>query len=554
MPYSSDGQPLPQQSVTLFNPSYNKDQFENTAWTLTGRIGALKAVYTGSYLVRNVDQVQDYTNYARGVYASYYQCHGPEPSKGLSATCYSPSATWLEIERNTHQSHEFRLSTPDDLRLRGIAGAFWEKQEIQDQTDWLYKTLPACTATVTAGCLTNVGPPPGATVNNPASRNDNVAFFNDVKRGYRQYAFFMSVDFDLIPKVLTLTAGTRYYNFSNTETGATVGSFGCYEAGPAPCLKSATNINAENLNTTQSGFKSRGNVTWHVAQDVLLYYTWSQGFRPGAFNRSFACYVPGPSGVDLFCSPSAYTSDSLTNNELGWKTEFLGHRFQWNGAVYQENWNNAQIEFFDPGQLGNLGFATNGPDYRIRGVETSVVARITQGLTAQGAASWNSSEQTNSPFLIANNPALLLNPATKPEYGLPITSIANPYGPIGSPSANSPPFQFNARLRYEWTMSSYNAFSQVGVTHTAHSYTQSGANPSLSAGGVISTALLRFENPAYTEYDASVGVSKNAWTVQLYGQNLTNVITSVFTSSAQFVRAETITRPRVLGLRFGYSL
>ena len=37
----------------------------------------LKAVYTGGYLVRNVDQVGDYTNYARGVYADYYQCYGP---------------------------------------------------------------------------------------------------------------------------------------------------------------------------------------------------------------------------------------------------------------------------------------------------------------------------------------------------------------------------------------------------------------------------------------------------------------------------------------------
>ena len=66
MPFASDGQPLPQQSVTLFNDSFNKDKFENTALTINGRLGDLKAVYTGAYLVRNVSQVQDYTNYARG--------------------------------------------------------------------------------------------------------------------------------------------------------------------------------------------------------------------------------------------------------------------------------------------------------------------------------------------------------------------------------------------------------------------------------------------------------------------------------------------------------
>ena len=149
---------------------------------------------------------------------------------------------------------------------------------------------------VTTGCLTNVAPAPGSTVTDPNIRNDNVAFFNDVQRGYKQLAFFASVDFDLIPKVLTVTGGTRYYHFDNFEKGSVTGSFGCYEAGPAPCLASATNIDDENLRTTYKGFKSRANVTWHILPDVLAYYTWSQGFRPGAFNRSAGCYIPDVAG------------------------------------------------------------------------------------------------------------------------------------------------------------------------------------------------------------------------------------------------------------------
>ena len=552
MPKSSDGVPLPPQSVTLFNNSYNKDRFENTAWTVNGRIGALKAVYTGAYLVRNISEVQDYTNYARGLYADYYQCHAAEPANGLASTCFSPSSTWNETERNTHQSHEIRLSTPDDWRMRGILGAFWEDVRIQDRLNWLYKTLPACTVTVTVGCLTDVAPAPGSSATDPTTRNDNVAFFNDVQRGYRQAASFTSLDFDVLPKVLTVTAGTRYYHFDNTEKGAVSGSFGCYETGPGPCLASATNIDAENLHTTYKGFKSRVNLTWHVLPGVLAYYTWSQGFRPGAFNRNFGCYIPDSQGVKLYCSPLSFTSDDLTNNELGWKTEFFERRLQWNGAVYQENWDNVQVSFFDPGVLGNVGFGTNGPNYRIRGVETSIIAVLAPGLTAQGGAAWNSSAQTNSPYLIANNPALLTNPATQAEYGQPIRSVQNPYGPGGSPSANSPPLQFNLRLRYQWAMSSYNAFVQAGATHTAHSFTQSSANPTLSTGANISTALLRFENPPISQYDASIGVAKDAWTMEFVAQNLTNVIKSTFTSTNQFVQAETITRPRVLGLEVGY--
>jgi iron complex outermembrane receptor protein len=571
MPLSADGAPLPPQSVTLFNNSFNKDRFENTAWTLNGRIGVLKAVYAGSYLVRNVETVQDYTNYARGLYADYYQCHGPDPKHGLVSTCYSPSATWNETLRNTHQSHEFRLSTPDEWRLRAIGGVFWENLRIYDQLNWLYKTLPPCVETVagapspSVGCLTNIGPIPGSQVNNPAPiRGDNVAFFNDVKRGYKQWALFTSWDFDILPKVLTVTAGTRYYHFDNNEEGAESGSFSCYQAGAPPCLTSGAtvNIGTENLRTTYTGFKSRANLTWHIQPDVLAYYTWSQGFRPGAFNRSTACYIPGTSGTAQYCSPLPYQSDNLTNNELGWKSQFLDHRLQLNGAIYQEDWKNAQVTFFQPGLLGNIGFNANGPDYRIRGVETSFIAVLTQGLTAEGGASWNSSEQTNSPFLIANNPLLLANPATAGEFGKPIltgvnkagqvVSIQNPYGPPGAPSAFSPPFQFNALLRYQWVFNSYNMFAQAGVTHTAHSFTQSGSNPAL-VGSSITTNYLRFENPAYTEYDASIGIGKDAWSAKVYAQNLTNVLKSTYTSTSQFALQETITRPRVVGVNISYK-
>ena len=129
--------------------------------------------------------------------------------------------------------------------------------------------------------------------------------------------------------------------------------------------------------------------------------------------------------------------------------------------------------------------------------------------------------------------------------------IPNPYGLPGDPAAFAPPLQFNARLRYQWALSDYDCFAQVGATHTAHSYTQSGSQPAPS-GTTITTNYLRFQNPAYTEYDASLGVGKGPWSAKVYAQNLTNVLASTYTSTSQFALQETITRPRVLGLQFGY--
>ena len=578
MPYASDGAKLNPLEVTLFNNSYDKDKFENTAWTVNGKFGDLKAVYTGGYLVRHVQQVADYTNYARGVFADYYQCYGPGTGyavnggagdPALAPTCFSPSSTWRETERNEHLSNEFRLSTPDDWRLRAIVGVFQETNKLFDQTDWLYKTIPACTSNGAfgtlgnSGCMSNIGTAPGTTTENPGAQNDSVAFFEDTQREVKQLAEFASVDFDIIPKTLTLTYGLRHYKFDNSLTGSVTGSFYCFEQGAAAggCVNNATNLNAKNLSFTESGTKSRANVTWHVTPDILGYFTYSQGFRPGGFNRqgsATAGYIPGPDGKNQFAIPSEYKSDQLTNYEFGWKSEFLDHRLQFNGAVYQENWDNVQIGFFDPGQTGNLAFGTNGQNFRIRGVETSIVAVVFPGFTIQGASSWNSSVQTNSPALIDTNPDSVNfgNPITQQcakKTGANCATINNLFGPVGSPSANSPPIQFNARARYDWTFNNYNAFVQFGGQHTGHSYTQAGSNPSLATGGAINTTLLKFENPAYSTFDASLGVGKDAWNVHLFSQNLFNKETALFTNTAQFVVAQTALRPRIIGVKFAYK-
>jgi iron complex outermembrane recepter protein len=175
----------------------------------------------------------------------------------------------------------------------------------------------------------------------------------------------------------------------------------------------------------------------------------------------------------------------------------------------------------------------------------------------QGAASWNQSQQTNSPVLLNNNPQ-------SPDFGKPITAacnafgancapVTNPFGPVGAPSADAPPIQFSLRARYEWNIGDYVPFVQLGATHSGHSFTQAGSNPTFAEAGAVSTGRLRFENPAYTTYDASFGVGKDAWNLNFYGENLGNSNASTFVSTDQFIVAQTPLRPRILGVSFGYK-
>jgi iron complex outermembrane recepter protein len=544
---SSGQQSLPDLGVNLWNPSYNDDSFENTALTVNGKFGDLKLVYAGSYMVRNVTQQGDYTNYARGVYADYYQCTNPATEPGTTAHCNSPSSYWHENDNATHNSQEFRVSTPDEWRLRGIGGFFWENYTVAENIDWHYKSLPPCLTATDIGCLTNIGPAPGAEVRNPNVRPNDESFFDDITRGYTQRALFGSVDFDIIPKRLTVTAGTRWYDIDTTAVGSSISSFGCYADGPPPCTANAiysNDLSAHNLNVSYKGFKSRANLSWRPMDDVLLYYTWSQGFRPGGFNRgaAFADHsvgsVAGPVNgfAYTFQAPQAYAPDTLTNNEIGWKTQWFDRRLEFNGAVYQEQWNDVQVQIFESCCYGNLSFVVNGPNYRVRGLEIESIARPLHGLTFTGAASWNSSNLTSAPFLLQPNGQPIIIPVSPGvnNYG------GSPFGTVNSPLAQSPAFQASGRVRYEMPLGDYNSFAQFGGTHQAHSY---------SATGNIQT----YDQPGFSTYDASLGAEKDAWIVTLYMVNLTNTRADMFENGNQFVTAETINRPRTGGLKFSYK-
>ncbi len=412
-PNASDGAALQPLEVTLFNSAYDKDAFESTAWTVNGKFGPLKAVYTGGYLVRNVHQVGDYTNYARGFYADYYQCYGAGSGDALhpNATCFSPSATWRSVERNTHQQHEFRLSTPDDWRLRAIAGVYWEDNKLYDQTGWGYKTVPSCTTNDpagtggNAGCFTNIGTAPGATVVNPGVQADpNTSFYQDTVRDTKQTALFASMDFDLIPKVLTLTAGTRHFRFQNSSEGSVSGSFGCFQKGCTGRRLLDRQLRPEHAKPARHRIgvqePRQFDLAHHTGCHVVLHLFARLPAGRVQSERRHLARGWMPDGVPQYAVPSSYTSDKLTNNEIGWKTEFFDHRVQWNGAVYRENWNNVQVAFFNPGLVGNIFYNTNGQNFLIKGIETSIVTRSrSRGVTLQGAASWNNSRQTNSPAL-----------------------------------------------------------------------------------------------------------------------------------------------------------
>lgn len=574
--YSYDYAPLTGLSSTLFVPQFTKDDFYNTAWTLKGKLGGLDVIYTGAYLTRHISQQGDYTNYARATYGIFYQCTGAANyyfgTYGGPPFCYGPTSYWTDKVRNTHESHEFRISTPADKRIRLIVGGFYENFRIQDNQDWDYKTIPQCSPTLTqaenqaAGnvCLGLVAPNPSATLNIPGPRGPAVAFGEDTQRGYKQYAAFGSIDFDILPN-LTITAGTRYYNYKEYETGSVYGSFtsACYQV---PVCVTGSNLDALGLNTTFHGFKSKGVITWKPSEHTLIYGLFSQGFRPGAFNRGPSARVPDPAPphVKQLLVPAAYAPDTLTNWEMGLKTDLFDRKVTFNLSAYYMEWKNIQIGFFNPAAgFGNTAFATNGPTYHIKGAEVQIVARPSDGLTIQGSATYNDSKQANAPCFIANNPAASTygQCITEVYSGGTVKPVQSPFGAIGGVTPFSPHFQGNVRVRYEWAGSGeMDWFVGAGMNYTSSMYNQPSTYPSgdvpgngsvLGPNGIIvpATTVLRYKMPGYALFDAQIGFTRENWTFTLFGDNLTNSHASTFTNSAEYIKTSTIVRPMTYGVK-----
>ena len=579
--YSYDYAPLTGLTSTLFVPQYSKDDYWNTAWTVNGKIGDFKVVYTGAYMARHISQQGDYTNYARSTYGIFYQCTNAGNyyfgTYGAAPYCYSPTSYWTDQIRTTHQSHEFRVTTPEGKRIRAILGAYYESFKIQDNQDWDYKSIPVCDQGSSAAqikasgavCLGLVAPNPAATLNVAGPRGPAVAFGEDTQRGYKQYAAFGSVDFDITSN-LTVTAGTRYYNYKEYETGSVYSSFtsACYQV---PVCATGSNLDADNLNITYHGFKSKGVITWKPVEHTLVYGLFSQGFRPGGFNRGPSARVSDPVAphVKQLLVAANYKPDTLTNWEIGLKTDLFDRKMTFNLSSYYMIWENTQVGFFNPSAgFGNTAFATNGPNYHIKGVEAQIVARPVTGLSIQGSATYNDSRQSTSPCFIANNPLASSygQCITQVYNGGKVQSVQSPFGNIGDVTPFSPHVQANLRSRYDWAgKADFNWFVSGGISYTGAMYNEPATYPSGDVAGngsvvgpngiiVPGTTVLRYKMPGYALVDASFGFSHDNWTVTIFGENLSNTHASTFTNSAEFIKTSIPVRPLIYGVKISTKL
>ena len=448
-----------------FNPEMSRDKWLQAALTIQGQIGNWDLTYAGSYLKRRVDTQSDYSDYAYfydvlAGYGSYFTDNAGTP--------VSPNQRIVGIDRFTKQSHEFRIASPTDKRLRLIAGLFFQQQRHNIEQNYIIDAL-------------------GSTLAVTGTTN-NVWLTKQIRQD-RDYAAFGEVTFDISDK-LKATGGIRVYNYNNSlkgffgygpvfaaNFGTTTGTLQCF--GPAvvsgsPC----TNVNKA---TKDTDFTHKLNLTYEIDDDKLVYATWSTGFRPGGINRRGT--LP------------PYGGDTLDNYEFGWKTSWADRKFRWNGAIYQLNWDGIQLSLL--GQSG-LTEIQNAGKARIRGIETDIGYRD-GGLTLNAGMSYNDAK-IRTPFCRAASTS---------------STCATPAGnsilaPSGSRLPVTAKFKGNAIARYEFPLSGLDAHIQTSVNYEGKRKSDLRTRQQAIVGNF----------DAFTTVDLSVGVASGSWTAELFATNL----------------------------------
>lgn len=563
---------LDEYEIQRFEEDTLNDDFHNTSWTIEGRLGALEALYTGAYTDRDADQRVDYSDYLFvGQYLPYYICDSTVSYPVYNAsyggvadvpqgTCQAPN---LFVESTTETkvfTHELRFNTPRENRLRATVGGFYSDLQLDERNNFNYPNNVDAIVFGSPGFFPNF-PQTTGFFSDAGPFADETIFRNDIRRTDEQLGFFGEVNFDLIPDYLTLTFGTRWYNIDVDSEGSANASFcnsfqadadafgtdisdlyngdGQFEfigtcdtsrhivyndtqsiadimaIDPALTMAQAQQIfNATRAPDTAStdGFIFKGNVSFTPTDGVLLYATYSEGFRPGLLNRPGG--AQGPNG---FSVPFELDTDEVTNYEVGWKTNILQNQLQFNGSAFYVDIQRLQTTIFDP-SITNLFFSDNAANAEVYGVEGDfILAPISiPGLTLAGAFSVLDTE---------------------------ITEVITPTGDVtaGSELAFAPTFQGNLRARYEWDI------SPTLVGHIMPQIVYSGS----SRSDIIDINAAKVD--AWTTVSLSAGVTAERWRMEVFADNLGDTYGDLANNFINDRERITVLRPRTIGVRVGMT-
>jgi len=566
-------------STNRFTPENNNDDFGLTTWTLEGRLDQLDVVYTGGYLDRDINSTIDYTGYTNGgLYSAYYSCSyagTPEAQE-----CVDPTKFYKEQTSTSRTTHEFRINTSAENRLRLTAGVFYDTQELSTvglfniaNTELPYFTDMQRTLPGTDGINTDGGP-----------FSSEVSFINDVTHTIDQIAVFGQLDYDITDTV-TASFGARWYQIDDIYRGSTStvdvsgrlqafgdGSdaaltefFGAEEAASIQAAIASGQLDTSLVNDdgslTVDDTIIKASLDWKVSDGVMLFASYSEGFRPPVTNRVGGGSATSQEGsFEGFRIPVYSTTDSLDNFELGFKSTLFDQTLRFNATAYYSKISDLQTSRFDPTNISFLVFTDNVGDAEIKGIDGDFSWAATDNLIITGAFSFIDTELTSvndvldgiAPSVGSRLPySAEFSGNLQAQYFYQISNELTGYvnGSISYTGERLAGMTMDAYVVEDATNLIYGTGSGLSIQKEADVY--SGVNYQDSNGETFEAG--RYVQESYVLANLSFGVTNDEWKAELFIDNLTDESATLYVDTQQFTPKVVSNRPRTVGFRFSYD-
>lgn len=230
----------------------------------------------------------------------------------------------------------------------------------------------------------------------------------------------------------------------------------------------------------------RLNATYRPTEGVMLFASYSTGFKSGGFDASPGTTAP------IGSANRTYRPELTKNYEAGVKSEFFDRRLQANATLYRMDITEYQFRSFDGLQFR----VRNNGEVRQQGVELDLVARPTQPLTLTFSAAYLDSKYTDF------------------RGAPPLPAFSTPQDLTGERLPFSPKWQGAASAQYVGDLPG-------GMTWLARIDLAFTARQNLSASGDNNPDAVQ---PAYQQLGGRIAIRgpQERWELALAGQNLTN--------------------------------
>jgi iron complex outermembrane recepter protein len=499
-----------ERKVSRFGPENGNNYTKTLDFHLEGDVGIGDLVFASTYWAEPSKSTIEYSEYVQYSTVSPFTAAniqsfacltGPTVLGGIDAFsgCKVPTQYYTYIDDSKRWSNELRLQSKPGGRLQWLAGLYWEKTRDQYSNFFYMPNIqPNGEAYQSQISYYNYYYAP-----NQASPLPQEWYSYKSRFDYLETTEFADLTFNLTDR-WSVEAGVEHFHSNFTSNSEYAGYFW------DPKIPSSYVGSSHKVNTKAS-------VQFKANKGLLLYATFSQGFRDGGVNSGLgpSCYANG--------APFQYTPDTLNNFEVGWKSTLLGGRMTWNGAVYYMDWKGYQTPVFDlaicPTTFNaNLGVA------HIKGAETNIDYRITEGLSVQASANYNDSRLVSNTY---ENADYVVEPGERLPY--------------------VPYFSYSANVRYEKTLSSaFKGYAQYDIAHKGDMW---------SDLRVVNTnGFGRTLQPAYGISNVRFGLQapNDHWTAEAYITNLFDKDAVIFTNTGNYDHRQTTNLPRVFGLRLQY--